>query len=131
MLLIAQRVVSRQGKQGVNAYCYLHGDRLWLGDPPEDLGEPQLANKSETVGPPGNQVRSYLDILAPDVTPTAQILRDVLDTSELASDTRPLPWRFISGDTSFTFDAVYELAMGWQEEIAELLERALAVRTTP
>ncbi len=69
MYLTAQRVFAPQSKQtGINAFLYTHAGRRWHvppGDIP-DRDPGRLAQKRIAVKPPGNRVRSYLDIVAPD-----------------------------------------------------------------
>jgi hypothetical protein len=78
MYLVAQHVLSPAGRgEGVNAFCYLHGpDLAWLGVPPEGIPGQNpgvLTAQLISVAPPGNRVRSYLDVIAPDETPQAEI----------------------------------------------------------
>ena len=129
MRLTAQRVVSPKGQEGINAFCYLHGPYHWLGEPPpEIMNDPgHRTNSHVEVPPPGNRVRSYLDIIAPDHVPSDKIARDVVDAVSLLS-ARPLPIKIHSGDTTFIFNAELRLAEGWQGELKALLWRALAVR---
>jgi len=129
MRLTAQRVVSPHGKDGINAFCYLHGPHSWLDEPPpEIMNDPgRLANSHVEVEPPGNRVRSYLDVIAPDHVPSDKIARDVIDAVTVLSS-EPLPLKVQSGDTTFIFNAELRLAAGWQGELKSLLWRALAVR---
>jgi hypothetical protein len=129
MRLTAQRVASPEGKEGINAFCYLHGPQTWLDEPPaEVINNPgHLAHSHVEVLPPGNRVRSYLDVLAPDHVPSDKIARDVIDAVALLLN-RSLPLQIHSGDTTFTFNAELRLAAGWQGELKTLLWHALAVR---
>lgn len=134
MKLVAQRVVQPGNaptrRSGFNAYCYLHGDRFWPNAPPEDLGRGRLVHLIREVEPPaGNRVRSYLDIVAPDATPSRQIAAAVQAGAEFLADAgRGSPWRLTHGEVSFTFEAEAALAAQWQIELRMLLGYALAVR---
>jgi hypothetical protein len=74
MYLTAQRVRSKAGSEGVNAYLHLHRE---LAMPQDCTGAPDLDHiaqfvcgyvvaKREVVPPGGNQVLAYLDVAAPD-----------------------------------------------------------------
>jgi hypothetical protein len=104
MRLTAQRVASPEGKEGINAFCYLHGPQTWLDEPPADvINNPgHLAHSHVEVLPPGNRVRSYLDVLAPDHVPSDKIARDVIDAVALLFN-RSLPIQVHSGDTTLSF----------------------------
>lgn len=130
MLLTAQRVIAPDGRQGVNAFYYRHGAPAWIGR----ANEAELARRAELVNtnvalpPPGNRVRSYLDIWAPDFTPTGQVFRDVVEPLDLLVNTQQLPWNLSNGNTTFKFDLEADLAPGWYSELTHLLECALHVR---
>ena len=69
MYATAHRVRSPQGVEGVNAFLHKHGsDFSWPSEPwrlPEE--NPGLVVHQEVqVKPGGNDVRSYLDVIAPD-----------------------------------------------------------------
>jgi len=134
MKLVAQRVVQAGSaphrRSGINAFCYLHGDLLWLDAPPADLGRGQLASQIVEVSPPaGNRVRSYLEITAPDSTPDRQMVSAVQSGADFLADAgRPPPWRFGHGEVSFAFEVEAALAAQWQVELRMLLGYALAVR---
>ena len=129
MRLVAQRVLSTRGLQGINAFCFLHGGYVWLDRPPAEIAEApgELVNSSVVVPPPGNRVRSYLDILTPDQTPNQKILHDILDPIDLFAN-QPLPLNVQSGDTTFAFNIEQALAPAWHRELEVLLHNALAVR---
>jgi hypothetical protein len=76
MRLTAQRVVSREGKGGINAFCYLHGPpQTWLDEPsPEVIKNPgHLTNSHVEIPPLDNRVRSFLDLIAPDHVPSVRM----------------------------------------------------------
>lgn len=69
MYATAHRVRSALGEEGINVFLHRHGgDMPWPADPwtlPETQpGE--IVLKTEAIPPGGNQVRSYLDVIAPD-----------------------------------------------------------------
>jgi hypothetical protein len=130
MRLTAHRVVRPQtGETGLNAFCYLHGPYAWLDQPPKEIVETPgvLVNAAVEVEPPGNRVRSYLDVWAPDATPNAEIAQAIRNAGDLL-EARPLPLRVQSGSVSFHFDADRQLALGWRVELEVLLRQVLAVR---
>lgn len=136
MKLVAQRVIQPgdgpHRKSGVNAFCYLHGDLLWLNEPPPDLGRGQLVGRIIEVDPPsGNRVRSYLDITTPDSTPSRQIAGAIQAGADFLADAgQDPPWRLAHGEVSFVFEAEAALAAQWQVELRILLGYALAARRT-
>jgi hypothetical protein len=129
MRLVAQRVISAGGLQGINAFCFLHGGYVWLDRPPQEVADApgELVNSSIVVPPPGNRVRSYLNILTPDQTPNQKILYDILNPIDLFAN-QPLPLHVQSGDITFTFNIEQALAAAWHRELEVLLHSALAVR---
>lgn len=130
MRLSAQRVRSADGHQGVNAFCYLHGPRVWLDRPPPDVtaSPGHLVNRRIQIPPGGNFVLSYLDIVAPDDTPSNRIERAVADSIDLIRE-QPLPLLVQSAEVSFEFNVDFMLAPAWRREILSLMRAALAVRT--
>ncbi len=134
MRIVTHRVVqpgtSPYRSTGINAYCYVHPGRVWLDEPPQDLGPGQLVNRIIEVDPPrGNRVRSFLDIIAPDSTSNRQIVSAIGDGASLLADTdHELPWNISHGEIRFSFNAEQALAEQWQIELKMLLGYALAVR---
>jgi hypothetical protein len=129
MRLVAQRVIAPGGLQGVNAFCFLHGGYVWLDQPPPEIAMApgELVNSNVVVPPPGNRVRSYLDIVTPDQTSNQKILYDILNPIDLFAN-QPLPLNAHSGDTTFTFNIEQALAAAWHRELEVLVHHALAVR---
>lgn len=69
MYVTAQRVRSSQGEVGINAFLYLHGtDGIPDGDVEDLVEKPPGSRRHQlvSVGPGGNAVDSYLDVVAPD-----------------------------------------------------------------
>lgn len=125
MHLIAQRVQSSQGQEGINAF--LHGPIGWLDRPPADLQPGKLADSRVEMPPPGNRIRSFLEIVTPDVTPSRQVFRAILDRIDLFEN-KSFPLDVLIGDISFQFDLDLALAPGWRQELEFLLHHALAAR---
>lgn len=76
MYITAHLVKSRDQREGINAFLHVHGASFaW----PEDAASLPEMTPGTTVlhrtdlPPGGNQVRAYLDILAPDRAPRAEI----------------------------------------------------------
>jgi hypothetical protein len=127
MYLAAQRVRAPSGREGINAFFYRHG-RVWLGPPPpevlpeQDPGE--LVHTYIEVPPPGNRVRSYLDVVAPDGTSSAELVRWARDLLTMVEQ-RPLPWVVAGGDCVVHFGLEKALLPSWNAELGGLLRAAL------
>src|SRR4051812_4485674 len=102
MRLVAQRVQSALGQQGINAFYYAHGPDVWLDKPPPEIAQSpgHLLNAHVEVRPPGNSVRSYLEIVAPDGVANGKIEADVVGCIDLFTE-RQLPLKVQSGDSTF------------------------------
>jgi hypothetical protein len=130
MLLTAQRVRSLAGREGINAFCNLHGPYDWVGEPPAgipDTNPGERVHEIASIAPGGNHVQSYLDIVAPDETPTAEILAGVR-RFVVAVRNQALPWSATVGRCTFRFGLDLRLEQQWAAEFQELLEAALRVR---
>jgi len=131
MYATAHRVASpTTGVEGINAFHYLHGGYEWDGaPPPEFLPETNpgtLLNDSVAVPPPGNRVRSVLDVVAPDGTAPREIERALADvTSRDAPASFPAVWT--SGRFWFRFGLELALVPVWRQELRLLLENVTAV----
>jgi len=116
--------------EGVNAFLYSHKSLTWTatvppGMPDQNPGE--LVAQSISIPPPGNAVRSYLDIVAPDETRWEEIRVALMDFVG-QSQPRPLPWKGQSGRCLFRFGMELTLARQWQRELAVLYRSAQALR---
>ena len=118
------------GQEGINAYCYLHGPYTWEVPPPgipdQDPGT-LTASRLDVQPPAGNRVRGYLDIVAPDETPTDEIRTNFVRFVAQARG-NPLPWIGISGRCLFRFSLDGELAQSWHLHLAQLYHAATAAR---
>jgi hypothetical protein len=123
MYLAAQRVVAPKSKQtGINAFLYAHGGRRWHV-PPSDIPDRdpgRLERKSIVVKPPGNRVRSYLDIIAPDDLKAEELQRRLMAFLRRMQGS-PFPWEAVEGPCLFRIGMDAELAKaGWSREVAAL-----------
>ncbi|HEX3757250.1 MAG TPA: hypothetical protein VHW23_01030 [Kofleriaceae bacterium] len=76
MYVTAHLVKSRDQREGINAFLHVHGAGFaWPDDasllPETSPGKTVLHHTD--LPPGGNQIRAYLDIVAPDRTPRAEI----------------------------------------------------------
>lgn len=130
MYLTSHHVVSpSSGQEGINAFLYLHGEHSWSVRPPEipDQNPGVLRAQSISVRPPGNEVRSYLDIVAPDETRWEEVrvgLMDFVGTCQRSQ----LPWASQSGKCFFRLGMELGLASQWQKELAVLYRASQALR---
>lgn len=129
MYLTAHRVQApprdgNPGRQGVNAFYYVHGQRAWKGAPPAELlpeSDPGIfVDSIVEIPPPGNTVRSYLDMMALDGTSLAQL------RAAIAAAPRPaaLPVIWSVGDVWCRFGTDVRLAPQWRRELQRLFARA-------
>lgn len=131
MYLTAQHIRSPMtGHEGINAFYYQHGPHVWQGLPP--LGIPdenpgELTAQTVTIAPPGNRIRSYLDLAAPDETSWPEI-RPAFIAFVSEAQRRPFPWEGIFGRCFFRLGMDRALAQQWQHEVAELYRAVQAVR---
>lgn len=130
MYLTAQRVRSPAGAEGINAFQYAHGAAVWQGLPPQGMPDQNpgtLIAQTLVVAPPGNRVRSYLDVVAPDDSSWSEI-RLAFITFVSEAQRRPFPWIGVSGRAFFRIGMEKGLASPWQRELAELYRAVQAVR---
>lgn len=131
MYLTAQRVVSPAGQEGINAFFYLHGPRTWIDAPPADVwpehNPGELVAQHLSVSPPGNRVRSYLDLIAPDDRSDGWLLGVVKHLAHNA-ELHPLPWNIAQDGCLCRFHLEHAMLPQWHEELAQLLRAALLVR---
>jgi hypothetical protein len=130
MYLTSQKVrpPSKQ-HDGVNSFLYVHGSDTWQVPPPDipDRNPGRLVAQSLSVPPPGNNVRSYLDIVAPDEARWNEIRIGLMDfVGKLQRS--PLPWHGVSGRCSFRLGMELGLARQWHKELAVLYRASQALR---
>lgn len=76
MYITAHLVKSIDQREGINAFLHVHGTSFAWPDDASSLPETtpgETALHHTDLPPGGNQVRAYLDILAPDRTPRGAI----------------------------------------------------------
>jgi hypothetical protein len=122
MYLVAQRVVSPLQSEGLNAFYYSNGSLVWQGLPPlgipdQDPGE--LIDAIVAIPPPGNRVRGFLDIVAPDEVEWHEI-HNAFVTFLAETRRENLPWTGLVGRCLFGTNMDEQLARNWQSEIAGL-----------
>jgi hypothetical protein len=129
--LTAQRVRDvPTGHEGVNAFYYFSHVDVW--DPahcPPRIpdGDPgELVHEIITLKPPGNRVRSYLDIVARDLTPASTIRRAYADAIGIAQPPQ-LPFIIRRPHCWFRFGAEHSIAPMWRQEFWRLFEYAIFV----
>lgn len=132
MFLTSHRVVRPGTKEeGVNSFLYRHGNYVWDGYPPAqffpDQNPGELVRTHVEVSPPGNHVRSYLDIVTPDEVTEAEIRRALGAFLERAR-AQPLPWVGVIGRCFVRVGMERGLAKTWRDEIASLYRHAAALR---
>lgn len=123
MYLTAQRVVSpASGKTGINAYAYSHG-LDWQVPPESVLDTPptELTAEHVEVPPPGNRVRSYLDIAVP-VTASPDEVSEAMTAFLSARQGQAFPWEGVEGRCAFRLGMEQALATMWRVELAALLK---------
>jgi hypothetical protein len=130
MYIAVQHVVSPStGAEGVNAFYYQHAPLTWSGAPPKSIPDQDpgtLVRQSIVVPPPGNSVRSYLDIIAPDDIPWREI-SEAFFTFVSNVQRLPLPWIDSVGHCYFRVGMESGLAASWQREMAKLYRAARAM----
>src|SRR5690606_28704496 len=106
MYITAQRVrASQGGDEGINAFLHRHASS-WAEAPPDNIPDRdpgELVRSAVIIEPGGNQVRSYLDIVAPEGTPWSTVRESFLQFVARMPP-RPFPWsltinslKFVSG----------------------------------
>jgi len=126
MKLVAQRVTHPVTRvQGINAFHYAHGSVTWNGPPPSGLSHGTLHTSQIGLAPGGNQVLTYLDIVAPDETPTAALLQAF---AQVCSRTVPPPFATTIGNCTFESNMVPVFRRGWRQELVQLFNTAITTR---
>ena len=128
MYVTAHRVRRpSSGAEGINAFLHTHGGCEWEAPPAPEHEPGELIDSiiDPIVPPPGNRVRSYIDVVAPDGTPTQRILNAF--TEVVAFEPRALPFEVRVGDVWFRASMEDTLAAAWQPELALLMRYVVAL----
>jgi hypothetical protein len=122
MILTAQRVVASSGNTGINVYCHADAAEGSFEPGASSLDRPRgkLIAQTVAVPPPGNNVRSFLDIAAPDDA-TAEELGAAFEAFVAAHGTEDLPWVGQQDRCAFRLGMDDSLASEWRKELAALL----------
>ena len=130
MYLTSHHVVSpTSGQEGVNTFLYLHGPCVWTEPPAEipDENPGTLTAQSISVRPPGNRVRSCLDIVAPDETRWEEVRTGLIGFIGVRQRSE-FPWVGQFGKCFFRVGMDFGIAREWQRELAVLYRAAQALR---
>jgi hypothetical protein len=131
MYLTAHHVISPSSQaEGFNSFFYVHGPYVWDAAPPAGIPDNNPGELMAThieVPPPGNRVRSYLDVVAPDETPWSEIHESFIAFASQAQQ-QAFPWVGVVGRCLFRINLELGLAQQWHHEIANLYRAAQTVR---
>lgn len=130
MIITSQRV-TRDGKNGINSFLYLHKLDEWPEPPPdmEALGadgkwSAVLEHSIRAINDVGgNPIVSYLDLIAPDGTPFA-VIREafIAAIAKPPLSGQPFPWSdLVSGQFRFNLAMTRAFSRAWNLECAALL----------
>lgn len=125
MLLSAQRVRSVQGLTGINLYVYRHAAGAWDTSNLDVLEQAASLESQDFEVPPGNNdVRSYLDIFAPEGTHAADIAR-VAASIRGGPDPSSFPAVVAVDTIVFRLGLVFGLVPSWRNELTDLVSRLM------
>ena len=133
MYLTAHHVISPSAAQeGINAFLYLHNRSTWRVPPPEipDQNPGTLTHRMIAVEPPGNRVRSYLDVVAPDDADWTEIRQGFIQFVSCAQR-NPLPWTAVVGRCLFRCGLERSLVPTWQLELHRLYSALESIKRNP
>jgi hypothetical protein len=139
MYLTSQRVYSASRKKaGINTFLYRHGDQEFPGmrwDRPrlERVADERVGTRAAEhveIGPGGNRVLSYVDIVAADSTPIAEVEEALRVFGETFSPDA-LPETRLLGSIAVRFGAEFGLMDHVREEFAMIAEPALNLLRHP
>lgn len=130
MYLTSQHVIAPTTQsEGINSFLYAHGGLTWevppQAIPDQDPGT--LLAQSISIPPPGNRVRSYLDVVAPDEAAWNEVRVGLMDFVGRLQRT-DLPWVGTSGRCYFRLGMELRLAQQWHRELAILYRASQALR---
>lgn len=130
MYLSAHHVVSPVRGEGINAFYYVHGHDWDADVPPQmfpEVNPGELFDQSIAIPPPGNRVRSFLDVVAPDGASPTEIRQGFVVFVSRSRGT-PLPWRGTFGRCLFHIGMDLGLVNQWHTEVAVLFRATFTVR---
>jgi hypothetical protein len=105
MYVTAHLVRSKDGEEGINAFLHLHGPAFaWPKDaaPLADTTPGKVVHRRIDLPPGRNQVRAYLDVLAPDETDRGEIDRALAGLAQDLGERRN-PTVFTHGSVAIRF----------------------------
>lgn len=127
MFITAQHVVSPVSKlEGINTFLFVHDGQAWEHVSVPDIPDQNpgvLRAQSISVMPPGNRVRSYLDIVAPDEVRWDDVRVGLAEFVGRCSS-GPLPWAGESRNGYLRIGMERALSSAWQRELAILYRAA-------
>ena len=128
MFLTAQRVVClKDGAQGINSFCYVHEKALpkaiekALDEPPGILNKTKIM-----IPPPGNRIRSFLDMVGPDHW-EGDLKTNFEEFLRLAQAMDVFPKIVVAGNWAFKMDCDDLLATVWDREAQVLFSSLQAL----
>jgi hypothetical protein len=128
MKLVAQRLVSPDGREGVNAFGYWHGGLWWTRLPPPNALSIAGASLIAVAPTAGHRVRSYIDVLAPDAIEASELHEGIMAFADaLATQGGHLPIVGTFGRVSTTFGTETSLIPRWYDELQELANAVVVV----
>jgi hypothetical protein len=137
MYLAALRVVTpKKDKQGINVFLHLHSGEQGGADVPtlsyEEVTQRRpgrIVLRDCPISPGGNDVRSYLDIVAPDGSGYAAIEQALGGFEAVVANTSPgsLAQQTCAGGMTLGFQAQFGVGDAQVQEYRELRDRALVV----
>lgn len=115
--------------EGINAFVHLHGPAFTLPRdaryvPDNQPGREVVDLRDVTVPPGGNEVRSWLDVVAPDGTDIS-LAKGALDQARVALAEDRLPLVVQHGEVTIRFGLVFGLYAVCAEEFDRLAARVI------
>lgn len=134
MYLTAQRVVSRDGRTGINVFFHLHK----YSNPPKLINDSDVISVAESntgelvkercnITPGGNRVKSYLDIVASDEIDEQELITALNSFRSDIVEEKMGPILRIIGKVGLRFNAEFGLYDTIVDEYKELKEKALSL----
>ena len=105
MYVTAHLVRSSAGDEGINAFVHVHGVQFpWPEDAASlaDTNPGRIVSRRVDLPPGGNQVRAYLDVLAPDDS-ARDAIEDALARLAADLEERRNPTVFTHGNVTIRF----------------------------